>query len=340
MKVCNCCFNDDELNIFIDSNSEEIGICPYCKNEHVSLLGIEELLDFFEEFLSIFKKDDKGMALVDIISRDWSFFSETVDSNKLLSDILNLSNIEFIDSNDKVSYSNDIQRCVGYWSKLKDILKWERRYIIDSETIAEEYGWGELFNRTQGLLPEKELFRARLHQDENSEVFSGVNMMCPPKDKATSGRANPAGIPYLYLSKDIETTLYEIRAAYLDDVSIGIFKPLEGKEIVLVDFTEDINVYANVGNLNEYVKSVLLKLLISKDLSKPMRRYDSELEYIPTQFICEFIRYNAEVDGILFESSLYKGGKNVVLFDQNLVECVGVVKHGVNEIEIKSSEIS
>lgn len=339
MKVCPCCFDDGELNIFIETKSKEKGVCPYCKKEKVDLIDISELLDFFEEFLSVFKKGDDGQPLIDILKDDWHFFTEEVDANKLLSDILILSKSNLFSFNDLVVYSDEIEECVSYWSKLKDILMWERRYIIDSTVLDEKYGWGGLFTHTQNLLEDEELFRARLHQNDNHEVFQESKMKCPPKEKATSGRANPAGIPYLYLSKDKETTLYEIRATYLDDLSIGIFKPLKGKEIVLVDFNEDIHMYANEGNLTEYVKSVLLKSSISKDLSKPMRRYDSELEYIPTQFICEFIRCVTGANGILFKSSLHKGGENIVLFDQDLVECIKVVKHSVNEIEIKSSEL-
>ena len=39
-------------------------------------------------------------------------------------------------------------------------------------------------------------------------------MGCPPADMATAGRANPMGIPYLYLCKNEETTYYEVRALY------------------------------------------------------------------------------------------------------------------------------
>ena len=46
---------------------------------------------------------------------------------------------------------------------------------------------------------------------------------------------------------------------------------------------------------------------ISDDLSRPMRRYDSIVDYVPTQFICEYIKYTAKADGIAFKSSLCDG---------------------------------
>jgi hypothetical protein len=164
-------------------------------------------------------------------------------------------------------------------------------------------------------------------------------MGCPDKSNAPAGRANPQGIPYLYLSKSIETTLYEIRATFLDDVSVGTFIIKNDSKIILVDFTESPNLFLNVDEIVDYTKSMLLKRYISKELSKPIRRYDSELEYIPTQFICEFIRHFTGADGILFNSSLHKGGKNIVLFDQDKVECISVTKHRVTKINIETKNI-
>ena len=82
------------------------------------------------------------------------------------------------------------------------------------------------------------------------------------------------------------------------------------------------------------IKSTLLKQLISKDLSKPMRRYDSELDYIPTQFICEFIRVFIDVDGIKFKSSLHKFGNNLVIFDQHIMGCTDVKRVQVSAVDI------
>ncbi|MEL6988103.1 MAG: RES domain-containing protein, partial [Bacteroidota bacterium] len=78
---------------------------------------------------------------------------------------------------------------------------------------------------------------------------------------------------------------------------------------------------------------------ISRALSKPMRRYDSQLEYIPTQFICEFIKVNTGADGIRFSSSLHPAGKNYVAFDQNLFECKKVSLLRITSLKLESSEL-
>ena len=116
-------------------------------------------------------------------------------------------------------------------------------------------------------------------------------MGAPPREKSTAGRANVNGIPCLYLCDESETVLYEVRAAYLDEISVGTFiQKDKNKQIKIADFSSTLSLYANYfePDWTDLIKSRLLTSVISRDLSKPMRRYDSELEYIPTQFICEF----------------------------------------------------
>jgi hypothetical protein len=69
----------------------------------------------------------------------------------------------------------------------------------------------------------------------------------PPSKDAKSGRANPLGISYLYLSNHEVTTLYEARAALYDYITIGTFRLLED--------IEDINLRGNTYDpifLNRY----------------------------------------------------------------------------------------
>lgn len=70
-----------------------------------------------------------------------------------------------------------------------------------------------------------------------------------------------------------------------------------------------------------------------------MRRYDSEIEYIPTQFICEFIKVFTGASGIRFSSSLHPTGKNVVLFDQKMMQCKSVVLKRVNSLNLQAIEL-
>ena len=335
MRICVNCFNDLELKQFIISNSNEKGQCDYCSEGIYSeLLEVGELLDFFAEFIGIFELDENGKPLVELIQSDWNLFSGKAECHDILSDILLAINSSIPHPQECVSYIPEINENISNWEKLKEDLKWEKRFLPNIDRLTGELGWNNFFEQKVKLSESELLFRARLHYSGDQKIFEIKDMGCPEKVKAPAGRANPQGIPYLYLSKNIETTLYEIRATFLDEVSVGTFIVKEGSEIILVDFTELASAFSHEGKILKYTKSMLLKKLISFDLSKPIRRYDSELDYIPTQFICEFIRHIIDADGILFDSSLHKGGKNIVLFEQEKVQCISVEMHRIMKVDI------
>lgn len=336
MEVCATCFADVELVNFIESNSIKSGFCDFCQKDEAKLINLEEIADFFAEYFSIFSPSDSGFPLVELIEKDWKLFSAEDKGANLLAEILTELNSP-LNPQLQVNYVEEIIESTSYWEALKQELKWSRRFLTDVDNII-ELGWDAFFNK-QIELTDEVLFRARIHRDDGVEAYNIQSMGCPQRDYATSGRANPQGIPYLYLSKSHETTFYETRAAYLDEVSVGKFKIKEGETVVLVDFTEEVSAFSSIGTILDYTKSVVLKKSISIDLSKPLRRYDSELEYIPTQFICEFIRYITAADGIIFDSSLHVGGKNIVLFDETKMECFEVKKYQITHVNIEGEEI-
>jgi hypothetical protein len=344
MKVCVHCFNDIEIKQFIVTNSKENGQCDYCNDGiNSELIEISELLDFFAEFIQIFKFEPAGIPLVQKIQNDWNLFSGEDVCQNILTDILLFLDLSLTDSQETVNYTDDILECTSYWEILKEEIKWKKRFLTNTDKL-EELLWHNHLNKTLELSNSEPLFRARLHYVGDQKEIAASEMMCPDKSWTSAGRANPQGIPYLYLCKNIETTLYEVRATFLDEVSVGTFQIKDNSKLILVDFAESSSAFSKVDEIVDYTKRMLLKRYISADLSKPIRRYDSEIEYIPTQFICEYIRYindkdNRIIDGILFNSSLHNGGKNIVLFDQDKVECISVAMHRVTKVEIEANKI-
>lgn len=349
MKVCDCCFHDEEIKRFITSMSTEFGICECCSEEG-NLIDVNEILDFFSEFISIFKHDEvEGKPLIEIIQNDWDIFSSVDIGEKIFSDsavsiVLDLdmglafSGLAF-SPNIPVSYVDEILESVSFWNKLKEDLKWKRRFLTDIDEMT-DLGWDAMFKVSAILDSQNLLYRARINQDGQAVAYSLYEMGTPPNKTSTAGRANPQGIPYLYLSKTLETTLYETRATFLDYISIGIFRIDDGHEIELVDFTNKQSPFNNMGEILSFTKAKLTRDVISKDLSEPLRRYDSELEYIPTQFICEYIRFFTKADGIQFFSSVEMNGVNVVLFNQENIRCTEVELHQITEVKISSKKIN
>lgn len=330
---------DDELKGFIISQGN-VGNCDCCHTKEIEILPIEELYDFFSELLRNFQLKDGGETIVNKLQGNWDLFKGNAIAKKILNVVLSNVESDINSIDDAVDFTDEIIENINYWQTLKEQLKWERRYLTDINFLTEDLGWDSFFNSKIILTENDILYRARLHDKPSLPSFSEDEMSCPPKDITSGGRSNPAGIPFLYLSDNEETILYEIRASYLDEVSIGTFSLSNGidEDVKISDFTETPTLF-HPNEINKRIKSTLLKRSISRDLSKPMRRYDSELDYIPTQFICEFIKVFTGVQGIKFRSSLHPTGNNIVLFDKNLVECRAVEKYQIHKVSIKGKVV-
>jgi len=337
--VCQKCFLDEELKGFIIAQGN-ISVCDCCKTAEIETIKIEELYDFFSELLDNFQVTKDGETIVNKLQGTWDFFKDNSTANKVLNVVIPeiASHIQSID--DFVDFNDEINQNISYWRTLKEQLKWERRYLTDIDYLTNDLGWDGFFNSKITLKRDDQLYRARLHNRPFADPFPLNEMSCPPPEISTSGRSNPAGIPYLYLSDNPETILYEITASYLDEVSIGTFTMSDHiqHEITISDFTE-IPTLFHPSEVNKRIKSTLLKKSISIDLSKPMRRYDSELDYIPTQFICEFIKVFTHVQGIKFRSSLHPTGNNTVLFDKEILTCRVVEKFQIHNVTIKGKKV-
>lgn len=347
MKVCEKCFDDIEIKQFIHSVSTQTGKCECC-SETGAIIDVVEILDFFSEFVKIFKFDKQGTPLIELIQEDWKIFSSIETGTQFLSikevsesikSLLEIISANFaLNAEIPVSYIDEINESVSFWDSLKNDLKYKRRFLTDIRDM-EEYGWDAMFNVFVSIDNRNSLFRARINNNGATNPYPKDNMGAPQKELSTSGRANPQGIPYLYLSRNLETTLYEARASFLDYISIGVFKIKPDYQAKLVDFTFRQSPFNFIDTLVDFTKAKLLREKISLDLSKPLRRFDSELEYIPTQFICEYIRFFTGADGIQFYSSLEKQGINVVLFSQENIECVDVEVHQITEVKIESKKV-
>lgn len=331
MLVGNKCFADKEIVGFILSKGV-LGTCDFSNLSDNVVVDIVELTDFFLELLENIKESENGIPFIKLMQDDWNLFSDAEIGSKILNHMLTVTDNEIDSSNSLVSYDDEIIDAISYWDELKESLVWKRRYITDINKLV-DLGWDGFFNTQFVLSRRRYLYRARVHHEGGKKALLPDKLKSPPAKISRGGRANPSGIPYLYLCDNPRTVLYEVRASYLDELSIGRFKVK--KPLQIVDFTEQTSLY-NTNEVSETIKAHLLRKKISIDLSKPMRRYDSELDYIPTQFICEYIRIITGADGIQFQSSLHPTGKNIVVFNDDLIDCFDVSLVKVNKTQLHS----
>lgn len=328
MQICDYCFNDMEMQLAVRNESIGIGICEACGQES-SVVDISFFSDFFEEVLSLFEPCEDGIDIVSILQRDWNLFVNEGVGRAIVNYFIGQFGSGY-SIDEKVDYNSIIKEKVWIWDDLKNKVKEESRFFTSLASFDDL----QLIKYNFTISVGTRLYRARVIPSDK-EKLEIAEMGCPPAKITPAGRANPLGIPYLYLCQEEETCYYEVRALYLDRLSIGTFNVT--KELKILDFTKKMSLYvANTMSSNLATEISKFKLIqrISADLSKPLRRFDTELEYVPTQLICEFCKLN-EIDGIRFNSSLHVGGVNIVLFDSSSAECVSVKKVEIKHVTIE-----
>ena len=314
MEITKDCFCDELMRTEFDGNS---------------FVGLSFFYDFFMELLSQFEKSPNGKLVYEIIQEDWCLFADMDVAKEIIAAIL-VPGVLGYGINDLVDYSTDIKNKVASWSRLKEDVRRERRFFADYNEFS-QYAY---LTAEAGLKEGDKLYRARIlpnHVDKYKKRAMG----CPPPELATAGRANPAGISYLYLCADEDTTYYEVRASYLDRLSVGTFRIK--RNLKIVDFNTRVSLYYAYSDGGGVASTIISKLIldeISHDMSRPMRRFDSEQEYIPTQMICEYCKLIVGADGVSFRSSLFDSGRNYVLFDKDNAKCTRVVNREIKKVVI------
>lgn len=231
-----------------------------------------------------------------------------------------------------MAYIQEVKDCLKVWDELKKEVQTEKRYFSN----VGAFDWSAYIKSNVKINKGTVYYRSRV-TPAGLKNLKPKDMGCPPASKATAGRANPIGIPYLYLCDNIDTTFYEVRAVYLDRISVGRF--IIQRDLNLVNFSAETNLFyafnsENNDSLIEVIKHKILFKKISADLSKPQRRYDTEIEYVPTQLICEYCKHIG-ADGIMFKSSLDQSGTNIVLFNNDDAKCTKVYLKEINKVIIK-----
>jgi len=361
MIFCTKCFNDSEIEGVIRGLSKK-GKCETCGYEDSFLYdtGINTTLtDYFDSLISIYTpidllpenypKSDLKLLKEELINT-WDIFNGLSgaqaydlitnickDKYKELPQLFDgLIGIEEYQDKNYLE-ANSILR-TNRWEDFVSDLKTKNRFHtnhINTKILEifcsyrrKSYKKGEIF------------YRGRI----SSETYGVNEMGAPPSDKAAAGRANSFGISCLYLASDMETTIHEIRAGAFDCISIGKF--VLQNDIIVVDLKsiDKISPFWTDLDCTQYAinKEVLRK--INKEMAKPLRRNDSPLEYIPTQYISEFIKsieHNGimEYSGIEYDSTVSQDGYNLAIFTPELFECVSVDTYKIEALNYRKKRI-
>ena len=344
MNCCSECFSNPYLKGIINSETS-LGDCNYCDSTNVNIHNPKDLNLIFQNILDLYVVNvEEGKPIENHIQLD---FPDQIFSSKVSGSVKPL--LQEIVSDDFDTYEQLFNHNVVNVTKHSESTAVSEPFLITWEKFANEIKTINRFHienvldleKLQTLLSYyeksitrgKRFYRARISSLEGHPI---EKMRNPPKELARPGRANPEGISYLYLSDNELTTLYEVRASLYDYVTIGEFRLLE--DIKVVDLRgnnfDPIYLAENTeGGLKDILAYQPFTTELEKQLSKPKRRNDHELDYLPTQYLSEFIK-SIGFDGVQFQSSLYDEGYNLAIFDADLFECISTKVCEVKKIDI------
>ena len=318
MTCCPNCFVDVEIQAIIkDLSQGNTGTCDCCSKKDVQIVAIEDLLDYFIPLFNLYEETNDSTAdcLGTTIQKEWHIFTNDVIAQiitqYLLTDYSNKS-LKGVHVKKKFDGATDSDKI---WQDFVDEIKCTNRFFINNNAIVRDIVSKLLQKHTKTLKAGTSLFRARICDNKNGFPNPASDLGKPPHRKASSGRANPQGISYLYLANDPQTTLFEVRASFLDYVSIGEFELIKDITIVSLNDIHNISPFIEDINLQEYVTNKTILNHFREALSRPLRKTDSDLEYLPTQYLCEYIKSTLKAHGVEYASAMHAGGINYAFFD-------------------------
>lgn len=351
MKFCCAnCFADSDIKEII-VGYKMIGNCDYCKSQSVPIYSFEEdttISDILNEFLQLFASGanlppnypkDRIFSIDKMLTEEIPLFAcDSSVAYSLLKDICDESyanNPDLFHGEVGItalcdeSFVGDNALLGGYsWEYFVEKIKHGNRFFTN---IVNTDVFQQLFPYITKEIKQGSLFyRARLCKDSIG-YRSAIDIKSPPKELAPAGRISSLGEPCLYLSDSVETTLHEIRAGLFDYVSVGELSLKQ--DITVIDLTaiDHISPF-RVHSQAMYAINIRDLRKIVRELSRPLRRFDSQLDYLPTQYICDYIK-SCGYSGIEYKSTMRKDGVNWAIFDDSLLELTKIRTHEVESIK-------
>ncbi|MDL2274117.1 RES family NAD+ phosphorylase [Oscillospiraceae bacterium OttesenSCG-928-G22] len=355
MNCCANCFNDSEIRAIVNSLNQ-IGDCDFCGSTSVNVYpivktgAVESMINNILDLFEICDDSIEGDSLEYLLLTNWNIFGdlykekyEDGDFERLIQALCEeyrdhtelealLSNTVKMPICEDDNLLNEYAIVSGWtWGEFSEHMKYQNRfhnYLFNAD-ILESF----LKPLEKEFLAETIAYRARISADKKG--FSTSKMGSPPIGKRTAGRLNPDEIPIMYLAFESITAMCEVRASTYDFISIGTMKAKKNFKVINLSEIAAISPFA-YGDLEQYVINHTCLTEIADEISKPLRRTDNPIEYLPTQYISEFIKF-LKYDGVIYNSTMHAGGLNLAVFDESLFECVDVSTVEVDKIEYHTS---
>lgn len=336
MRCCANCFGDEHLRLeVIPSLTDQTGNCSYCGSNNEFLVVPIRLRDYFELLTNIYEACDEGVTLVEWLKKDWAMFRHpTMDvahAKELLAEIL--------DDGDVVRKrfkppAPDVSDALERWEALRGELMHSNRFFPQTEINLERLKRLFSFLLIKNSNIPKRWHRARIQQ--SGALCRLDEMGAPPKNLASHGRANPAGIPYLYLASTELTAISEVRPHTGEEISVAEFSIPE--DLKIADLRHPRRTISPFILPDENEISLLRQDIeflekLGQELTRPVLPRSAAFDYIPSQYLCEYVKV-CGFDGVMYRSSV-GDGENLALFSPSCATGVDVRSIKVSRVSVE-----
>lgn len=357
---CEKCFSDNILITEI-RNIGEIGTCNYCNSENVKCVDLADIAYLFEPIISLYTPSNEFKSteelregelslLWDCIEEQWQILSDSIYTlNKkeiFYQDLLKILKVEDKYAEENVGIELDYygiaaeesDNLVYMWDRFANEIKYVNRYFISSEGNKNLLEKISEFSHFLAIDYKKgfSFFRARINSSRHDSYECGSDMESPPPEKCTGGRANPTGIPYLYVATNFNTALGEVEPILSDSVTVARFELIEN--IRIIKLSRPISPFIFGDRLISFYRYYDFLVYLGIQLSIPYSKMTETTEYIPTQYLCEHFKHLG-YSGVQYQSLKGKG-ENLVIFNKDNLKCAYAHSYYIREITYKTDEFA
>lgn len=311
---CPECFGDRGLKqSIIPLISTTVGTCSFCESTEQNLVEPKALADWFQLLISIYEPDPHGKTLVEWMKGDWQLFPharmDIAHAKELLGEILDDGDIVRRSFSPSEKYKSEV---LVRWETLRDELMYKNRYFLDEPLDTDR------LKELLGHLPADDLpelwYRARIRNGETN--YDIKDMGPPPNRLASHGRANPPGIPYLYVGSQPDTAASEVRPHTGEIACVAEFsiaQPLRAVDLRNPRKLVSPFLLGDAGAIGQLRADIPFLERLGDELTRPVLPQGAAIDYVPSQYLCEFIKKSG-YDGVIYRSSV-SDGMNLALFD-------------------------
>lgn len=360
--VCSHHIQEDYIKKFILNNGKK-GKCDYCKCNKI-VIGLSEVLKLIVVGIDYYYEDPNNSRYY---NRDttYGFDGNIMPFYDMLEDLnLEIEDSELYDNiikyleNDtlyclKDEYTSESEYYHETWNNFKSIVKNKARYVFHFENQFSGFNTGnpiDVLNKVQhsilhfNLFREipttEKLFRCRQHKNKNEIEISGINIASNPTENCKkNNRMSPAGISMFYCSPIKDVCISEVvNFNYIDEDYYTTAYFTSKKKLKLVDLTILPDYPSAFDSKNNWqIETIHFLKDFIKDISKPIDDTIAIIDYVPTQIVTEYIRFNPKlkIDGLIYPSSKDTTKENYVLFMDH-EESIEMLNFSPKSIQIKN----